>query len=293
MISHAELLFTDEDKRSVTVETDNSATIGCILAGYVDQAIITEHLISWTFKGKGLDNNGLKYTISVTSEELPPYGVCGLGQLVISEPTTDDLGDYTCSYLNLTQTITLFSATVTLSPLQSTQSANVHISATNVMLLSTATASQVIPTPTNSPSISSNSPSTSNSPSIIIISSENTVSSLRWDDVRILLGGCFCAILLLTVILVTLVVAVIKRQKSAKAKQYSISANNALVSSPVNATSYSQKEEPLYDSVLPAQPYERIELKENSAYTCFEMDKVQCIHPQMLPNVAYEEILKI
>ena len=101
--SITELLFTDEDKRYVS---DNSTSVSCILAGYVDQAIITEHLISWTFKGKGLDNNGLKYTISVTSEELPPYGVCGLGQLVISEPTTDDLGDYTCSYLNLTQTIT-------------------------------------------------------------------------------------------------------------------------------------------------------------------------------------------
>ena len=99
-----ELLITEEHKKTIVI--DNSTIISCTLAGYVDQSIITDHLISWTFKGQQLVN-GSKYTISVTSEELLPYGLCGTSQLVISEPTIDDLGDYTCSYLSLSQTITL------------------------------------------------------------------------------------------------------------------------------------------------------------------------------------------
>ena len=99
-----DLLFAPSNEIQVNVGSDN-VTLNCTLAGYLDDLVIDEHLITWTFNDSVI--SGPKYNISVTREEVPPYGMCGISFLKITGPTTDDMGHYQCSYSSLSQTIVL------------------------------------------------------------------------------------------------------------------------------------------------------------------------------------------
>ena len=98
------LLFTEVN----LLEIGNSGeiTLECSLAGYVEELTINEDLIDWTFNGQPLTTDS-NYIISVASRECPPYGICGLGSLRIVDVGSDDLGDYVCSFGNLSQNIKL------------------------------------------------------------------------------------------------------------------------------------------------------------------------------------------
>ena len=99
------LLFTEENEKRIR-NFGGEITLDCSLAGYVDELIINDDLIDWTFNGQPLTTDS-NYILSVGSRECPPYGICGLGLLRIVDVGSDDLGDYVCSFGNLSQTITL------------------------------------------------------------------------------------------------------------------------------------------------------------------------------------------
>ena len=99
------LLFTDENVQDIGNSGEELA-LECTLAGYVEELTINEDLIDWTFNGQPLTTDS-NYIISVGSRECSPYGICGLGFLRIVDVGSDDLGDYVCSFGDLSQTITL------------------------------------------------------------------------------------------------------------------------------------------------------------------------------------------
>ena len=98
------LLFTDENV--LDIGNSGELTLECTLAGYVEELTINEDLIDWTFNGQPLTTDSI-YIISVGSRECSPYGTCGLGFLRIVDVGSDDVGDYVCSFGDLSQTITL------------------------------------------------------------------------------------------------------------------------------------------------------------------------------------------
>ena len=98
------LLFTKENV--LDIGNSGEPTLECTLAGYVEELTISEDLIDWTFNGQPLTTDS-NYIISVNSRECPPYGICGLGFLRIVDVGSDDVGDYVCSFGDLSQTITL------------------------------------------------------------------------------------------------------------------------------------------------------------------------------------------
>ena len=98
------LLFTEEN--ILDIGNSGELTLECTLAGYVEELTINEDLIDWTFNGQPLTTDSI-YIISVGSRECSPYGICGLGFLRIVDVGGDDLGDYVCSFGDLSQTITL------------------------------------------------------------------------------------------------------------------------------------------------------------------------------------------
>ena len=98
------LLFAVENKMSI--EGLDEITLECTLAGYVEQLTISEDLIRWTFDGQPLTTDS-DYFISVGSRECSPYGICSLSFLRIRNLGNNDLGNYVCSFENLSQTITL------------------------------------------------------------------------------------------------------------------------------------------------------------------------------------------
>ena len=98
------LLFAEENVQDIG--NFNEITLECTLAGYVEQLTISEDLIRWTFNGQPLTTDS-DYFISVGSKECPPYGMCSLSFLRIRNLGSNDLGDYVCSFGDLSQTITL------------------------------------------------------------------------------------------------------------------------------------------------------------------------------------------
>ena len=98
------LLFTEE--KILDIGNSGELTLECTLAGYVEELTVSEDLIDWTFNGQPLTTDS-NYIISVGSRECSPYGICGLGFLRIVDVGSDDLGDYVCSFGDLSQTITL------------------------------------------------------------------------------------------------------------------------------------------------------------------------------------------
>ena len=109
MCYDAGLLFTKE--KEIYISNSDEFTLECTLAGYVEELTITEDLIDWTFNGQPLTTDS-NYIISVASGECPPYGICGLGFLRIVDVGSDDLGDYVCSFGDLSQNITLLKGDV-------------------------------------------------------------------------------------------------------------------------------------------------------------------------------------
>ena len=99
------LLFTEENLLYF-IGNSGEITLECTLAGYVEELTINDDLIDWTFNGQPLTTDS-NYIISVASGECPPYGICGLGFLRIVDVGSDDLGDYVCSFGDLSQNITL------------------------------------------------------------------------------------------------------------------------------------------------------------------------------------------
>ena len=78
----------------------------CTLAGYPDR--IDAESIVWSFMGQRITRSD-KYILSVSNnEECPPYIACGIAFLQISDLNSSDDGDYTCSFEELSRTITLF-----------------------------------------------------------------------------------------------------------------------------------------------------------------------------------------
>ena len=98
------LLFTKENV--LDIGNSGELTLECTLVGYVEELTINEDLIDWTFNGQPLTTDS-NYIISVGSRECSPYGICGLGFLRIVDVGSDDVGDYVCSFGDLSQTITL------------------------------------------------------------------------------------------------------------------------------------------------------------------------------------------
>ena len=98
------LLFTKENV--LDIGNSGELTLECTLAGYVEELTINEDLIDWTLNGQPLTTDS-NYIISVGSTECSPYGICGLGFLRIVDVGSDDVGDYVCSFGDLSQTITL------------------------------------------------------------------------------------------------------------------------------------------------------------------------------------------
>ena len=99
------LLFTEETVLDIG-NSGEELTLECTVAGYVEELTINEDLIDWTFNGQPLTTNS-NYIISVGSRECSPYGIRGLGFLRIVDVGSDDLGDYVCSFGDLSQAITL------------------------------------------------------------------------------------------------------------------------------------------------------------------------------------------
>ena len=99
------LLFTEETVLDIG-NSGEELTLECTVAGYVEELTINEDLIDWTFNGQPLTTDS-NYIISVGSRECSPYGICGLGFLRIVDVGSDDLGDYVCSFGDLSQAITL------------------------------------------------------------------------------------------------------------------------------------------------------------------------------------------
>ena len=77
----------------------------CTVVGYVSGSISTD-FITWSFNGQTIRRTD-KYTPSVSLDNCPPYGACGVGLLQIMDLNIDDVGEYVCSHGNLSQTITL------------------------------------------------------------------------------------------------------------------------------------------------------------------------------------------
>ena len=98
------LLFTKANL--LNIGNSDEITLECTVAGYVEELTINEDLIDWTFNGQPLTTDS-NYIISVGSRVCSPYGICGLGFLRIVDVGSDDLGDYVCSFGDLSQTITL------------------------------------------------------------------------------------------------------------------------------------------------------------------------------------------
>ena len=107
------LLFTEENVHVLDIGNCGELTLECTLAGYVEELTISEDLIDWTFNGQPLTTDS-NYIISVGSRECSPYGICGLGFLRIVDVDSDDVGDYVCSFGDLSQTITLQKGHLTL-----------------------------------------------------------------------------------------------------------------------------------------------------------------------------------
>ena len=84
-----------------------AVTLKCSLAGYDAGA----EQISWAFNEQPITSGTNNYIISVSSMECPPYGTCGLGLLVISDLDSNDVGEYVCSFADMSQTITLITET--------------------------------------------------------------------------------------------------------------------------------------------------------------------------------------
>ena len=108
------ILTAEDDRIDITTSPD-PLQLQCTLAGYVDQLTINQNLIEWRFNDERLVT-GSKYVIAVASSDCPPYGRCGLGFVTIRNLNNDDLGDYVCSFENLSQTITLFSSEISDMP---------------------------------------------------------------------------------------------------------------------------------------------------------------------------------
>ena len=100
------MLTTEENVINLENINSGDLTLECVLAGYIDESIISIGLISWTFNGQPLTTDST-YTISVAQGNCPPYGICVLGDLRIRELSGDVLGEYVCSFGDLSQTITL------------------------------------------------------------------------------------------------------------------------------------------------------------------------------------------
>ena len=100
------LLFNEENL--LYISNSGELTLECTLVGYVEELTVNDDLIDWTFNGQPLTTDS-NYIISVASRECPSYGTmsCGLGFLKIVDVGSDDLGDYACSFGDLSQTITL------------------------------------------------------------------------------------------------------------------------------------------------------------------------------------------
>ena len=98
------MLFVDENLKEIDISTRNSVTLMCNLAGY--NADATE--ISWSFEGQQIISGTNGYLVTVANRECPPYGTCSVGLLGITNLDGDNVGDYTCSFGNQSQSITLF-----------------------------------------------------------------------------------------------------------------------------------------------------------------------------------------
>ena len=100
-------LLTTEENKVYTGDSTDDITLTCTLAGYLDDDDIETDLIKWTFNGTQLATDTNKYVISISSSNCPPYGLCALGILTIKDPSDNDLGQYMCSFEDMSQTITL------------------------------------------------------------------------------------------------------------------------------------------------------------------------------------------
>ena len=97
----------------------------CTLAGYLSDSVSPE-LITWSFKGMTISLTS-KYTPSVLNNACPPYSGCGFSFLQIIELNSDDVGDYMCSFENLSQNITLFISRLLVNGIYILSALHIHI----------------------------------------------------------------------------------------------------------------------------------------------------------------------
>ena len=105
---YAGLLTAEENEVYAGDISTDEVTLICTLAGYLDEDDIETDLIMWTFNRTQLTTDTNKYVISISVSVCPPYGLCGLGILTIKDLSDNDLGEYVCSFADMSHTITVF-----------------------------------------------------------------------------------------------------------------------------------------------------------------------------------------
>ena len=94
-------------EETISIDGQSSVSPQCRLAGYVDLLSADANLIEWTFGGQRILPGGENLiTVGLSSCE---YGTCITSLLRIPNPDSSDVGAYTCSFGDLSQTVTLTS----------------------------------------------------------------------------------------------------------------------------------------------------------------------------------------
>ena len=94
-------------EETISIDGQSSVSPQCQLAGYVDLLSADANLIEWRFGGQRILPGG--ENLITAGQSSCEYGTCITSLLRIPDPDNSDLGAYTCSFENLSQTVTLTS----------------------------------------------------------------------------------------------------------------------------------------------------------------------------------------
>jgi len=94
-------------EESISIDGQSTVSPQCRLAGYVDLLSNDANLIEWKFGGQRILPGG--ENLITAGRSSCEYGTCITSLLIITDPDSSDLGAYTCSFENLSQTVTLTS----------------------------------------------------------------------------------------------------------------------------------------------------------------------------------------
>ena len=94
-------------EETISLDGQSSVSPQCQLAGYVDLLSADANLIEWTFGGQRILPGG--ENLITAGRSSCEYGTCITSLLRIPNPDSSDVGAYTCSFGDLSQTVTLTS----------------------------------------------------------------------------------------------------------------------------------------------------------------------------------------